>query len=288
MDSIFLQALVNGILLGGLYVLLAIGLNLVTGVLKIINFAHGDLVMLGMYIVFWLTVIFNINPLIVLPAAFAVLAVIGALTYLAVFSPVLRSTDLEQLLVTVAFGLFLQGLAQILWKSDYRMLKFRSKPIVLGGIFVSQVMLIVFVISLVASISLYLFLMKTQTGIRIRAVAQDPVMASLVGISTRKIYYLVNMIGFGLAGLAGGLLVTMFPTYPSAGLLYGLIAWIIMVIGGLGSIIGAFIGGMIIGMTEVIVATLWNIELARAIAFAIFIAVIALKPTGIMGERARV
>lgn len=288
MDYIFLQALVNGILLGGLYILLAIGLNLVTGVLKVINFAHGDLVMLGMYIVYWVTVIFNINPLLALPLSFAALAVVGIAAYLVILSPVLRSTDLEQLLITVAFSLFLQGLAQVLWKSDYRLLKLSPESINIGTISISQTMLIVFLISLIASILLYIFLMRTHIGIKVRAVVQDPEMASLCGINVRKIHYLVVALGFGLAALAGGLLVLMFPAYPTAGLIYGLIAWIIMVIGGLGSVLGAFLGGMFIGIIEVLAAIFWNIELARAIAFAIFIIVIALKPTGILGARARV
>ncbi len=288
MDSFFLQALLNGVLLGGLYVLLAIGLNLVTGVLKIINFAHGDLVMLGMYIVYWVTIMFNINPLLATPLSFASLAVVGIVAYLTVLSPVLRSTALEQLLITVGLGLFLQGLAQVLWQTDYRLLKLSPVSINIGNLFISQTLLIVFLISLIASIVLYIFLMRTHMGVKIRAVTQDPEMASLCGIDIRKIHYIVVALGFGLAGLAGGLLVMMFPTYPAAGIVYGLIAWIIMVVGGLGSILGAFLGGMLIGIVEVLSATLWNVELARAIAFAIFILVIALRPTGILGARARV
>jgi branched-chain amino acid transport system permease protein len=286
--SQFFQAVISGILLGGLYVLLAVGLNIVTGVIKIINFAHGDLIMIGMYITFWLSVILGLNPLTVIPGAIVLLAFIGALTYLGIFSLVLRSGPLEQLLVTVGLGLFLQGLAQVLWKSDYRLLRFELPPIVIGELYISPIMLIIFTISLLASVTLYSFLLKTQTGVRIRAVAQDPEMASLMGVDRRKIYLITCMIGFGLAGLAGGLLMLMFPTYPSAGLTYGLMAWLIMVIGGLGSIEGAFVGGMIIGIIEVLISTYWNPELARALVFLLFIAVIALKPEGLMGARARV
>jgi branched-chain amino acid transport system permease protein len=286
--SQFFQAVISGILLGGLYVLLAVGLNIVTGVIKIINFAHGDLIMIGMYITFWLSVILGLNPLTVIPGAIVLLAFIGALTYLGIFSLVLRSGPLEQLLVTVGLGLFLQGLAQVLWKSDYRLLRFELPPIVIGELYISPIMLIIFTISLLASVTLYSFLLKTQTGVRIRAVAQDPEMASLMGVDRRKIYLITCMIGFGLAGLAGGLLMLMFPTYPSAGLTYGLMAWLIMVIGGLGSIEGAFVGGMIIGIIEVLISTYWNPELARALVFLLLIAVIALKPEGLMGARARV
>jgi branched-chain amino acid transport system permease protein len=286
--SQFFQAVISGILLGGLYVLLAVGLNIVTGVIKIINFAHGDLIMIGMYITFWLSVILGLNPLTVIPGAIVLLAFIGALTYLGIFSLVLRSGPLEQLLVTVGLGLFLQGLAQVLWKSDYRLLRFELPPIVIGELYISPIMLIIFTISLLASVTLYSFLLKTQTGVRIRAVAQDPEMVSLMGVDRRKIYLITCMIGFGLAGLAGGLLMLMFPTYPSAGLTYGLMAWLIMVIGGLGSIEGAFVGGMIIGIIEVLISTYWNPELARALVFLLFIAVIALKPEGLMGARARV
>lgn len=268
--------------------LLAVGLNIVTGVIKIINFAHGDLIMIGMYITFWLSVILGLNPLTVIPGAIVLLAFIGALTHLGIFSLVLRSGPLEQLLVTVGLGLFLQGLAQVLWKSDYRLLRFELPPIVIGELYISPIMLIIFTISLLASVTLYSFLLKTQTGVRIRAVAQDPEMASLMGVDRRKIYLITCMIGFGLAGLAGGLLMLMFPTYPSAGLTYGLMAWLIMVIGGLGSIEGAFVGGMIIGIIEVLISTYWNPELARALVFLLFIAVIALKPEGLMGARARV
>jgi branched-chain amino acid transport system permease protein len=286
--SIYLQVLINGILLGGLYILLAIGLNIVTGVLKIINFAHGDLVMLGMYVAFWLSVFFGLNPLLILPSSFIVLGVIGLLSYVGVFSFVLRAGDFEHLLSTIGLGLLLQGLAQLLWKSDYRLLKFELPPLLIWNIYISPVMLSVFTISLFASIILYIFLLKTRIGIFIRAVAQDSEMASLVGINKRKIHLITTMIGFGFAGLAGGLLMLMFPAYPTAGFVYGLLAWVIMVIGGLGSILGAFIGGLIIGIIEVSFATFYNIELARAVAFILFITIIALKPSGLLGERARV
>jgi len=267
---------------------MAIGLNIITGVLKIINFAHGDLIMLGMYISFWTSVILGLNPLIVLPSVFIIIALFGVLTYLGIFSPVLRSTDLEQLLSTVGLGLLLQGMAQTLWQSDYRLLRFDIQPLRIGDLFISPLMLTVFSISLTSSIVLYLFLMRTRTGIKIRAVAQDSVMASLLGINKRKIHLITTMIGFGLAGLAGGLIILIFPAYPTAGLQYGLMAWIIMVIGGLGSVLGAFLGGIIIGIVEVAFATFYNVELARVIAFTLFIMVIALKPTGLLGGRARV
>jgi branched-chain amino acid transport system permease protein len=286
--EIILQAIINGILLGGLYVLLSIGLNLITGVLKIINFAHGEIIMLSMYITFWLSLILGFNPFeLVIPISI-LMGLIGILTYIILIKPSLASSDIEMLMITAGLSMFMQGLAQVLWKSDYRILKVYAGAIALGGIYISIPLLIASIISFVTSLGLYLFLMKSVRGAMIRSVAQDREMSSLLGIDTEKIYYLVTFLSFMTAGIAGVLLISMFPTYPTAGVIYGLLAWLIMVIGGLGSVIGSFIGGIIVGITESLIATFYNVELARAFIFIIFVIIIALRPSGLLGARARV
>ena len=285
---LFLQALLNGLLLGGLFIVLTIGLNLITGVLKIINFGHGDLIMLAMYITYWLYVYTAYSPLVMMPTTAIIMGFVGLIIYMLLIKPILRASDIEQLLGTLGLGVFLQGLAQVLWKSDYRLAKIYAGSIVIGNIYISIIQLIVFVISLVASILLYIYLMRTVKGVIIRATAQDPDMSSLLGVNIRNVHLIVFFLSFLFIGLTGALLLSMFPAYPTTGIEYGILAWLIMVIGGLGSVLGSFIGGILIGVVYSIFATYYSVELARALIFVAFILTIALRPTGLLGASARV
>lgn len=284
----FLQILVNAMLLGGMYAIISIGLNIIFGVLKIVNFAHGELIMLGMYISYWLTVIYGLNPYLTLPLTALVLFVIGAGIERILIKPILNAPSINQLLTTAALILIIQNVALILWRADYRGVTVKMPLISIGPIFVSGTRLIAFVSGITASLILYYILMRTDIGIGIRAVAQDPEVSQILGVNVPRIQTLTFCLGSLLAGIAGSLMIPIFMVNPTVGGSFGLIAWVIIVLGGLGSFTGALIGSFIVGLIEAYVGVLISLEVARTVAFFAFILILLFRPSGILGERARV
>lgn len=283
-----LQVLVNAILLGGMYAIISVGLNLIFGVLKIINFAHGELIMLGMYVSYWLAVIYGLNPYLTLPITAITLFAIGVCIERVLIKPLLNAPPINQLLTTAALILVIQNLALILWRADYRGVTVRMPLITIGPVFISATRLIAFVGGIVASLILYYLLMKTDVGIRIRAVAQDPEVSQLLGVNVPRIQTITFGLGALLAGISGSLMIPIFMVNPTVGGGFGLIAWVIIVLGGLGSFTGALIGSFIVGFIEAFIGVLISLEIARAVAFLAFILILLFKPAGILGERARV
>lgn len=283
-----LQVLVNAILLGGMYAIISVGLNLIFGVLKIINFAHGELIMLGMYVSYWLAVLYGLNPYLTLPITAITLFAIGVCIERVLIKPLLNAPPINQLLTTAALILVIQNLALILWRADYRGVTVRMPLITIGPVFISATRLIAFVGGIVASLILYYLLMKTDVGIRIRAVAQDPEVSQLLGVNVPRIQTITFGLGALLAGISGSLMIPIFMVNPTVGGGFGLIAWVIIVLGGLGSFTGALIGSFIVGFIEAFIGVLISLEIARAVAFLAFILILLFKPAGILGERARV
>ncbi|MEM1982467.1 MAG: branched-chain amino acid ABC transporter permease [Sulfolobales archaeon] len=289
MDTVmFLQIFVNAMLLGGMYAIISIGLNIIFGVLKIVNFAHGELIMLGMYISYWLAVIYGLNPYLTLPLTALALFLIGAGIERILIKPILNAPSINQLLTTAALILIIQNVALILWRADYRGVTVRMPLISIGPIFVSGTRLVAFVGGIAASLILYYILMRTDTGIRIRAVAQDPEVSQILGVNVPRIQTLTFCLGSLLAGIAGSLMIPIFMVNPTVGGGFGLIAWVIIVLGGLGSFTGALIGSFIVGLIEAYVGVLISLEVARAVAFFAFILILLFRPSGILGEKARV
>lgn len=286
--TILLQILVNGLLLGSLYALLSVSLNLLAGVFKIINFAHGELLMLGMYAVYWFRTLWNIYPMHGAFLTSLLFLPLGFFLFKGVFKPLLSKPHLNQLIITIALSICLQGIAQLLWKTDFKVIRFEVGRIEVYGASVSILYLVILTIALLSSLLLWFFLMRTHIGIKIRAVAQDAIMSELMGIKTEKIYVLNMLISFLLAGLAGGLLICIFPAHPAVGVEFGLFAWVIIVIGGMGSVIGALLGGLLLGFIYVAASYIWSAELSLAIIFAFFIATLLFKPRGLFGAKARV
>ncbi|MEM4519826.1 MAG: branched-chain amino acid ABC transporter permease [Sulfolobales archaeon] len=289
MDTVmFLQIFVNAMLLGGMYAIISIGLNIIFGVLKIVNFAHGELIMLGMYISYWLAVIYGLNPYLTLPLTALALFLIGAGIERILIKPILNAPSINQLLTTAALILIIQNVALILWRADYRGVTVRMPLISIGPIFVSGTRLVAFVGGIAASLILYYILMRTDTGIRIRAVAQDPEVSQILGVNVPRVQTLTFCLGSLLAGIAGSLMIPIFMVNPTVGGGFGLIAWVIIVLGGLGSFTGALIGSFIVGLIEAYVGVLISLEVARAVAFFAFILILLFRPSGILGEKARV
>lgn len=285
--SIYVQLAVSGLLIGGLYALMSIGLTLIFGVLRIVNFAHGEFVMLSMYITFWIVTLGDISPYAALPLTAILMFIFGAIIYILVIRRTLSSPMVVQIFATAGLGLFLSNSSLVLWTADYRMLQSSvgSKILMLGGIQVSTAALIAFVVAIVVALGLFVFIAFTYTGKAIRATVQDRTAAQLVGINIDRVFMLTFALGSLLVGIAGALLAPIFPVYPTVGVNFGLVSFVVVVLGGMGSMTGALLGGLIIGMVETLSGYFIDASLKQAVYFAVFILVLIFRPTGLFGQK---
>ena len=281
MDIYLLEAIINGILLGGVLALLALGLNLVFGVIDVVWIAYADLVMCGMYVVYWLYAGFGWPLLLACAAAIVGVAALGVLVHVLIIAPILSSAPINQLLATGGLLFFLQSFATLLFGTDFRNLGIRLPIIELGEIYISTARLLAFSIALIGAIALYFFLKRTFIGTVIRAIAQDRDIVGLMGVDQRRIYLVTSAIGGALAGLASCLLVLQYDVHPYIGNTFGPLIFMICVLGGLGDMIGGFVAAFIISQIISIVGYYSNTELAYVLAFALFIALMFVRPRGI-------
>jgi len=280
------QALLSGVLVGGVYGLLSIGFSLAFGVMRIVNFAHGDLVMYGMYVGV-VSAGFGIDPLYVIPLSFLFMALLGAAQYVLVYKRFVGRATLQQLLAAIGLGLVLQMLAQIVFGADTRSAAsmFGMRFITIGPLFVSAAQVVACAIAVVATIVVELLLLRTRWGKAVRAVADDMETAEIVGLSSQAINISAFALACGLAGIAGTVMVTYYPTDPSKGLLLMPIAIIATTIGGLGSIRGSFLGGVLCGVVQQATALLWSSALQDVPLYVLLLFFIAYRPTGMFGLR---
>ncbi|WP_258358582.1 branched-chain amino acid ABC transporter permease [Moorella sulfitireducens] len=283
--QIFWQSFINGILMGGIYALVAVGLTLIYGVMNIMNFAHGEFLMLGMYISYWAFTLLGIDPYLSVVIAFLILFLIGTLIEKTMIEPVLKGQPLNQLLLTIGISLFLSNMAVFLWSSDNRSLQttYSNTSFNLGNIVLHEPRLVAFLFAVVISIVLYIFLQKTKIGKGIRAASQHKEGALLVGIDVKKSYMIAFGIGVACAGIAGVLLSPFFYINPTVGAAFSFTAYVIVVLGTMGNFVGALIGGLIIGIAEAIGGIVFMPSLKQVISFGIFILVLLFKPTGLFG-----
>jgi branched-chain amino acid transport system permease protein len=286
MDPILIaEAAVNGILLGGVLAILALGLNLIFGVVDIVWIAYVDLVMLGMYTVYWLVTAYGWPLPLAAVAAVAVVAVVGLLVHLLIISPILTSPPVNQLLATGGLLFFLQAFATFLWTTDHRSLRLALPVIEVLGMYLSFARLLAFTVAILAMLGLYLFLTRTYIGTAIRAVSQDREAIALMGADTRRVYLITSGIGGGMAGLAGVLLIIQYSVHPHFGATFGPITFIICVMGGLGNMFGAVVASLLISEVISVGGILTSSEMAYVVAFVIFIVSIFIRPEGILGKR---
>lgn len=285
--SLVLQTIINGLLLGGIYMTISIGLNLVYGVMKIVNYAQGEFLMMGMYITYWIFNLFGINPFFSIPVVAAILYLIGLVMFNYVVYPILRKPYESQIMTFVALIFILQNLALITWTADYKTINIPelSNPIEIGNIFIPQGRLIVLTIAVLTSFFVFLFLTKTKTGLFIRASSQNPFAAEIVGVDTKKVRALSMGIGIALAGIGGSILLPIYYCYPYVGAKFGIIGFIIITLGGLGSFYGAIVGSLLIGIVESTVGALYSSEFAMAIALIIYVLILLLRPQGLFGAK---
>jgi len=284
MDIYLVEAIVNGILLGGVLALLALGLNLIFGVIDVVWIAYADIVMCGMYLIYVLYVVLSWP----LPLAFLVgilgLAGFGILVHLLIIEPILRSAPINQLLATGGLLFFLQSFATLLFGTDFRNIGVRLPIIELGDIYISYARLLAFVIALVGAVVLYLFLKRTFMGTAIRAIAQDRDIIGLMGIDQRRVYLITSMIGGALAGLAACLLSFQYDVHPFIGNTFGPLIFMICVLGGLGNMIGGFVAAFVISQIISIGGYYSNTEASYVLAFTLFIVLMFVRPRGILAR----
>src|SRR3990172_7899627 len=240
---LILQALLSGLLNGGIYSLVSVGLTLIFGVMRIINFAHGSLMMLGMYVSYWLFVLWGVDPYLSLIASGSVLFAVGVLIEAVLVSPVLEAPEHDQLLLTLGISLVIENLALFLWRADPRIITvpYLAVAPMVGGVMVSSPRLIAFIVSLALTAVLFFFLRRTDLGRAIRAIAQDREGALTVGINMRRIYALAFGIGCACVGAAGGLVAPFYPVDPYVGGVFVITAFVVVVLGGMGNFGGALL-----------------------------------------------
>jgi branched-chain amino acid transport system permease protein len=282
MDIFLLEAIVNGVLLGGVLALLALGLNLVFGVVDVVWIAYAELVMCGMYAIYWLHGYYGWPLLLACAVAIIGVAGLGLLVHLLIIEPVLGSAPINQLLATGGLLFFLQSLATLLFGTDFRNIGLRMPLIEVGDLFISFARLLAFGIALVGAVALYLFLSRTFIGTAIRAIAQDREVMRLMGVDERRVYLITSAIGGGLAGLAACLLVLQYDVHPFIGLSFGPITFMICVLGGLGNMIGGFVAAFVMSQIISIGGFYLSIELSYVLAFVFFIVLMFVRPQGIL------
>lgn len=284
--TIFLQSLLSGVLIGGVYALIGVGLTIIFGVMRIINFAHGDLVMLGMYASFFLFTLGNVDPFVSIVFVFPLLFLFGALLQKLVINRVLDALPQNQILLTIGIGLILSNTMMLLFTSDYRIIStsYSSGSFRIGEISVSTPLLLSFVITGVVTAVLYWFLLKTDTGQAIRATAQDRDAAQLMGVNVKRMSVLATGIGAGLAAVAGSLISPTYYIFPQVGQPFTLKAFVIVVLGGMGSVMGATVGGILIGATESLAGAYISSGLKDLVVYVLFLLILLFKPAGLFGK----
>ncbi len=288
MDStILMQLVVSGLLIGGVYALISIGLTLIFGVMRIVNFAHGEFLMLAMYASFWVFHFTGLSPYLLSPLVIGLLFLYGVLVYILVIRKTVGSPMVVQIFATVGLGLFMQNAALVLWSGDFRTIQTAETSALLkfAGIQVSLSMLIASLVAIVIALALFAFMSWTYPGKAIRATVQDRVGAQLMGVNIDKVFMMTFAIGSGLVGIAGALLAPAYPIFPSVGANFGLASFVVVVLGGMGSMTGALMGGFLIGLVETFSGFFIDAGLKQAVYFLVFILVLVFRPTGLLGQR---
>lgn len=288
---IIIQSLIDGILLGGVYATVAVGLSLAFGVMKILNWAHGELLMVSMFISYLLIKTFSIDPYLTLFINVIIMFAVGYLLQQNIFTPLLNKEKNKDtmgvLIITSGIGMILVNVFTMLFGSNAMAVttQYSGKTVWLGDLVFSIPRTISFVIAIAATIALYIILQKTELGRALRATAQNREVAKLMGINTNVAYNIAFGISLALVGIAAALLIPNFSVYPKVGSVFSLKAMVIVVMGGRGNVIGCLVGGLMIGVIERLGAVLWTESYALMLIFAMFIIILLVKPQGIFGKR---
>ena len=284
-DVFLLEAVLNGILLGGLLALLSLGLNLIFGVIDVVWICYAEMIMIGMYAVYALHVQQQWPLLAAMAAGIAIVALLGALMHQFVIRPVLAAEPINQLLVTGGMLFFLQAAATLAFGIEFKNLGVRMAPIAYGEMSFSAPRLIAFAVAVAGVAATYVFLTRTYVGTAIRAISQDRQIMPLMGVNPDRIFTITSALGGALAGLGGCLLVLQYDIHPAIGLSFGPITFLICVLGGLGNMLGGLIAAFIFAQFISVGGFFFAIEWGYVIAFLFFIAVMFWRPQGILGGK---
>ena len=288
MDStLALQLLVQGILLGGIYGLIAMGLSLIFGVMGVINFAHGQMMVMAMYVSYWIFALLGIDPYVSLIFSAAAIFVLGYAIQASLVNRILDYPEAMQVLPLVSLGLILENTALLFWGPDPRspQTALSLNTFWIGSVMVDVSRLIAFVVAIVITIFIFLFLKKTTSGKRIRAAADNRTGAIVVGINVTRIYNISFAIGAATTGAAGALLLPLMPISPHIGHDFTLTAFVVVILGGMGNLLGALVGGLILGMAESLATLFLPATLKQVVSFSFLIIIMLFRPQGILGGR---
>lgn len=283
-----LQAVINGLLIGGVYAVVSVGLTLVFGVMDIINFAQGAFMMLGMYVAYVAFQVLGLDPVFGSLIAFAVVFVIGWLIQRLLIERVMEASMLSQILLTVAISLFLISVCELIFGADFKSVNtpYQITAFNVGSLTLPASYLIAFGVSLVVTSALYLLLERTDLGRAMRATAQNRFAAQLMGLDPKRIFAVAFGIGTGIAALGGAVVLPYAYAYPTVGHQFALIMFTVVVLSGLGSVRGAIVGGLIIGTIHSLSAVFLPTELQDLTLFIVFIGTLMIRPTGLFGRPA--
>ncbi len=281
------QLIVSTLLLGGIYALIAVGLTLIFGVMRVVNFAHGEFLMLGMFLAFWAFALLGFDPYLTLIVSLPLWFALGWVSYRAVMRPILHASHNVQVFTTVGLSVALQNLALVLWTADARFVRTDYYAVVvrIGGAAFNVAQIVAFGVAVVLTAGLFAFMRWSYTGKVMRATAQDRPASALMGIDTDRVYAITWAVGIASVGAAGVLLAPIYPVYPTVGLQFVLIAYVAVVLGGLGDMAGALIAALIVAAVEVIgsyvIGTAWK----EVLYLLLFIAILVVRPAGLFGQR---
>ena len=279
--------------MGLLYGLIAVGLALIFGLMDVVNFAHGEFLMLAMYVTFFLFTFFAIDPLLSAPLAAAALFVLGAAVYLVVVRFAMRAkanVGMVQIFATFGLAIVMRGLAQLFFTADYRSIPqfpqswLGGKTVSIAGIFLPQPQLFGALVAIAAFGGLYLFINRTDFGRALEATREDAGAVALVGIDKNRVFALGWGLGGALVGLAGAIMASFFYIYPDVGASFALIAYVTVALGGFGSVFGAFAGGIIVGLVEATTALVLPPSLKSVGIYAVYLLVVFIRPRGLFGS----
>jgi branched-chain amino acid transport system permease protein len=289
MLEIIAQAVINGLLIGGIYALVSIGVTLIFGVVKIVNFAQGEFVMIGMYISFFLFTQFGIDPIVSLVVSMPALFIVGVLIQHFLIRRVLGQNDMPQIFLTFALSLLILNLSLMLFTANYRTVHtwYSDEAFHIGGLYIPYAKLMAFVLAMVLSACLWIFLHATDLGKAMRAAAQKPEVAMLMGINPNRVFCVALGIALALAGAAGSLLMPFYPAYPMVGQVFVLMAFVAVVLGTLGNVVGALIASLMMGVAESLGIQFVGADSGLIVVFLMLLLTLAIRPSGLAGGRVR-
>ena len=286
----FLSYLIGGLGLGSVYAIIALGYSMVYGIAKMLNFAHGDVIMVGAFVAYFAISKYNLPLLVGVVIAVVVCTILGVVIERLAYKPLRQESSLSVLITAIGVSYFLHNSAMLLWGTDTKIFpNVLRGSLNLGGLSIPYLTLITILTCIVIMVVLTLFINKTKTGRAMRACSEDKGAAALMGINVNRIISITFAIGSGLAAIASALLVATYPSvYPTLGSMPGIKAFTAAVFGGIGSIPGAFLGGLVLGVVENLSRAYISTQLSDAIVFMVLIIVLLIKPTGLLGRKVNV